>query len=239
MTDTDQNTPKSTLDRLIEAALPHVAFDGWGAETFRAAIADSGIDPDAARAAAPRGGYDLAVAFHKAGDAAMTAMVPDMALDTLRYSERVAKLVRTRLEIAAPDKEAVRRGATLFALPIHAADGAKLIWGTADAVWNALGDTSRDYNWYTKRAILSGVYSSTTLYWLGDQSEGSDATWNFLDRRIDDVMRFEKTKAKLKDNKLAQMLMAGPKMLLSPIRAPGSVETGLPVGLPGGPSRRR
>jgi ubiquinone biosynthesis protein COQ9 len=135
-------------------------------------------------------------------------------------------------------KEAVRRAATLFALPIHAPDGAKLVWGTADAIWNALGDTSRDYNWYTKRAILSGVYSSTTLFWLGDQSEAGDATWKFLDRRIEDVMRFEKTKSRLKDNKLAQILMAGPKMLLSPIRAPGHVETGLPVGLPGRPRQR-
>lgn len=238
MTDTDQNTPKTDVERLLDAALPHVAFDGWGPETFKAATADSGLSAEAAKAAAPRGAYDLAIAFHKQGDAQMTAMVPELALETLRYSERVAKLVRTRLEVAARNREAVRRGATLFALPTNAADGAKLVWGTADAIWDALGDTSRDYNWYTKRAILSGVYSSTTLFWLGDQSEGSDATWNFLDRRIEDVMRFEKTKAKLKENKLAQMLMAGPKMLLSPIKAPGQAETGLPVGLPGGPRRR-
>lgn len=235
-TDKPADPVPAELKKLVNAALIHVPFDGWSTATFKAAVTDSGIDPDTAKAVAPRGGYDLAIAFHKQGDAEMTAMVPDMDLESLRYSDRVAKLVRTRLEIAGQDKEAVRRGATLFALPIHAADGAKLVWGTADAVWNALGDTSRDYNWYSKRAILSGVYSSTTLFWLGDQSEGADATWAFLDRRIADVMQFEKTKARLKDNRLAQILLAGPKMLLSPIRAPGAVDTGLPVGLPG---RRR
>ncbi|MEM7545614.1 MAG: COQ9 family protein [Pseudomonadota bacterium] len=234
--ETAEKSEPSALSRLVDAALTHVPFDGWSSATFKAAVADSGIDPAEAKSLAPRGGYDLAIAFHKAGDARLSAMVAEMDLESLRYSDRVTKLVRTRLELVEKDKEAVRRGATLFALPIHAADGAKLVWNTADTIWNALGDTSRDYNWYTKRAILSGVYSSTTLFWLGDQSEGADATWAFLDRRIGDVMQFEKTKAKLKDNKLAQLLMAGPKLMLSPIRAPGAAETGLPVGLPG---RRR
>ena len=83
----------------------------------------------------------------------------------------------------------------LFALPINAGEGAKAIWGTCDAIWTALGDTSDDVNWYTKRATLSGVYSSTVLFWLGDDSPDHQATWEFLDRRIENVMQFEKLKA--------------------------------------------
>ncbi len=104
----------------------------------------------------------------------------------------------------------MRRGTTLFALPQHAADGARAIWGTADAIWTALGDTSRDLNWYTKRATLSGVYASTVLYWLGDDSTGHQATWEFLDRRIDDVMQIEKAKAAFRENPLGKALLAGP-----------------------------
>ena len=219
--------------RLLEAALPHVAFDGWTRDTFEAAIADSGLDDGLARSAAPRGGIDLAIAFHKAGDAEMVAALETEDLSTLRYSERIEYAVRKRIEIAARDREAVRRGATLFALPINAAEGARLIWGTADAIWNALGDTSTDYNWYSKRTILSGVYSATVLFWLGDESEGAEATWAFLSRRIAGVMQFEKVKAQVRGNKLASALLAGPKLLLSGIRAPGASGTGTPVGLPG------
>lgn len=232
--------PKTESDHIAEAraallaaALPHVAFDGWTRDTFEAAITDLGLDDGLARAAAPRGGIDLAIAFHKAGDAAMVAALEAEDLSSMRYSERIEYAVRKRIEIAARDREAVRRGATLFALPINAAEGARLIWGTADKIWATLGDNSTDYNWYSKRAILSGVYSSTVLYWLGDESEASEATWSFLSRRIAGVMQFEKVKAQLRGNKLASALLAGPKMLLSGIRAPGAEGTGTPVGLPG------
>lgn len=218
---------------LLQAAMPHVAFDGWSDATFKAAIADSGLDPETARTIAPRRGLDLAVMFHKGGDAEMIAAMEATDLTALRYRDRVIACVRKRIEIAGADREAVRRGATLFALPFNAAEGAKLIWGTADAIWNVLGDTSEDYNWYSKRTILSGVYSSTVLFWLGDDSDGAERTWEFLDRRIDGVMQFEKVKAQLKDNKLAQMALWGPKQALSLIKAPSATRTGTPVGLPG------
>ncbi len=233
MSDTASAAPSNALSRLLDAALPHVAFDGWSDETFRAAASDAGMALEDARAVAPRRGLDLAVAFHKAGDAEMFVAMEAMDLTALRYRDRVSACVRKRIEIAAMDCEAVRRGATLFALPFHAAEGAKLIWGTADAIWNVLGDTSEDYNWYSKRTILSGVYSSTVLYWLGDESEGAENTWDFLDRRIDGVMQFEKVKSQVRDNKLAQMMLWGPKQALSLIRAPGARSTGTPVGLPG------
>ena len=230
-TKTEADRLADARERLMRAALPHVAFDGWTRATMDAAIGDCDLSPDLAASAAPRGAIDLAVAFHRAGDRELKAAPPDF--DGLRYSEKVAALVRRRIEIAAAEREAVRRGVTLFSLPIHAAEGARLIWGTADLIWTMLGDTSRDYNWYTKRTILSGVYSSTVLYWLGDEGEGAEATWAFLDRRIEDVMRFEKTKAKLRDNPLARALFAGPKALLERIQAPGETPAGPLTGLPG------
>ncbi|MGR3490512.1 MAG: COQ9 family protein [Shimia sp.] len=180
--------------RMLDAALPHVVFDGWSEETFRNAARDADIPETEARAALPRGALDLAIAYHKAGDAEMVERLKEADLDAMRFRDRVAFAVRQRLELIE-DKEAVRRGTTLFALPPYAADGARLIWGTADAIWTTLGDTSDDLNWYTKRATLSGVYSSTVLYWLGDDSLDHQATWDFLDRRIENVMQFEKVKA--------------------------------------------
>jgi ubiquinone biosynthesis protein COQ9 len=204
---------------ILRAALQHVPFDGWSETAFRAAATDAGIDPALARAVFPRGPLDLAVAYHKDRDAAMTERLAAADLRAMRYRERVATAVRYR--IAESDREVVRRGAALFALPQNAATGAELVWSTADAIWTALGDTSDDLNWYTKRAILSGVYSATVLYWLGDESEGNRATWEFLDRRIDDVMRFEKVKAQVRDNPVLKPLLAGPMALAERIRPPG------------------
>ncbi|MGB3554364.1 MAG: COQ9 family protein [Jannaschia sp.] len=218
-------------DRLLDAALSHVPFDGWSEATFRAAVREAGVTPAQARAAFPRGALDLALAFHRRGDDRMTDRLHGEDTSHMRYRDRVAHAVRMRVEIADENREAVRRGMTLFSLPMHAADGLRAMWGTVDAIWDALGDTSDDVNWYTKRATLSGVYSATILYWLGDQSEGNRETWAFLDRRIDDVMRIEKIKAQVRKSPLAGRLMAGPNLLLDRIRAPAKMPRGDLPGL--------
>lgn len=204
--------------QLLDAALPHVPFDGWSDRTLVAAAADAGIAPGLARSLFPRGGVDLALAYHARGDAEMRARLAETDLSALRYRDRIARAIRIRLELA--DRELVRRGTTLFSLPHHAADGARAIWGTADAIWTALGDTSGDLNWYTKRATLSAVYGATVLYWLGDDSTGHQATWDFLDRRIDQVMQVEKLKASFRENPLGKAMMAGPGKIFASIRAP-------------------
>lgn len=204
---------------LLDAALPHVPFDGWSEATFKAAIEDSGVTQTVAQAVCPRGAVDLAVAYHHQGDAQMLAALKVEDLSEMRFRDRIAHAVRLRLE-AVTDKETVRRGTTLFALPHHAPDGAKLIWGTVDKIWEALGDTSDDFNWYSKRMTLSGVYSATVLFWLGDTSEGHAATWAFLDRRIDNVMQIEKLKSQVNNNPALSKFMAGPNWLMGKIKPP-------------------
>lgn len=215
--DPDHSMERAKTD-VLQAALPHVAFDGWSEATLQAAITDSGVAPALARALYPRGGVDLAVAYHRAGDAAMRDALGARDLTVLRFRDRVALAIRLRLEAA--DKELVRRGSALFALPQHALEGAGLIWSTADAIWTALGDTSRDINWYSKRTSLSAVYGATVLFWLGDTSDDHEATWAFLDRRIENVMQFEKLKAGVQKNPLTQALMKGPLKILERIAAP-------------------
>jgi ubiquinone biosynthesis protein COQ9 len=220
-------TPDAAKDAVLDAALPHVPFDGWSETSLRAAVTDSGVTPGLARALFPRGGIDLAVAYHKRGDRAMLDRLAATDLSAMRFRDRIAAAVRLRLEVVN-DRELVRRGSTLFSLPQNAAEGAKMIWGTADAIWTALGDTSADINWYSKRATLSAVYGATVLFWLGDDSPGHQATWDFLDRRIDDVMQIEKAKAAIRENPLGKALLAGPGKLMEKFRKPH-----VPDDLPG------
>jgi ubiquinone biosynthesis protein COQ9 len=221
-------------DRLLDAALPHVPFDGWSEATFRAAVSETGTEMAEARALCPRGAVDLALAYHRRGDEEMRRRIRAERLADLRFRDRVAAAVRFRIE-AITDKEAVRRGSALFALPQYAPDGAKAIWGTADAIWEALGDTSDDYNWYTKRGTLSAVYGATVLFWLGDESPGNADTWAFLDRRIEDVMRIEKVKAEVRKNPVLSRLVAGPEWVLSRVRPPSRMPR---TDLPGFRARR-
>ncbi len=211
--------PGDLKEKLLDAALVHVPFDGWSEATLAAAAKDVGISVEQARALFPRAGVDLAAAYHKRGDAAMVERMQSADFSALRYSEKVGEAVKIRLRVAG-DKEVVRAATTLFALPANAPEGARLIWGTADAIWNALGDTSDDINWYSKRVILSGVYASSVLYWLGDKSEGDADTWAFVDRRIENVMQFEKLKTQAHANPVLGKLLAVPEAFLGRIKAP-------------------
>ncbi len=215
--------------QLLDAILPHVAFDGWSPTAFEAAIEDAGITRAVAQASCPRGAVDLAVAFHERGDAQMVAALKAADLGAMRFRDKVAHAIRLRLA-AVDDKEAVRRGTTLFALPHMVPLGTRLIWGTADQIWTALGDTSTDANWYTKRLTLSGVYASVVLYWLGDDSLDGQATNAFIDRRIEDVMQFEKVKARVNDNALLKPITRPLGRLMSAIKAPAATP---PTDLPG------
>lgn len=223
------NAPQTPDDatRLLEAALAHVPFDGWSPATFAAATRDAGLTEAQARAACPRGAVDLAVAYHKAGDADMVARIRQADMSALRFRDRVAKAIELRLE--GVDREAVRRGSSLFSLPHMAPEGARLMWGTADAIWTALGDPSDDFNWYSKRAILTAVYGSVVLFWLGDDSFDGQATRDFTLRRIENVMQFEKVKAAANANPLLKPVLGPLGSMLARVRKPNPVtRTDLP-----------
>ncbi|WP_194743368.1 COQ9 family protein [Thermaurantiacus tibetensis] len=191
-----------TLDELrpalARAMLPHVPFDGWSETALAAAARDLGVDPAVARLAFPGGAPDMVAASIAAADADMLAACDTPEFRALKVREKVTKAIRTRFELMAPHKEAVRRAAAILAWPANAPLAARLTWGTADAIWRAAGDTATDFNYYSKRAIASAVYAATLFYWLGDESEDHVETWAFLDRRIADVMRIEGLKARLR-----------------------------------------
>jgi len=190
-----------TLPELRLALAPRVAeaaqFDGWGDEALEAAARALSVDPDVARLAFPHGAAQMFEAWLDTVDAATAAAFPPERIAALRVRDRIRELVMFRKEHALPVREAVRRGLGLLALPRNAPTGARLLWRTADRLWRLAGDEATDWNHYSKRAILSGVYSATTLVWLDDRTPDLADTRGFLDRRIDEVMRFEKWKAGL------------------------------------------
>lgn len=176
-------------DRLLEALLTHVPFDGWGPLALSHAAQDLEIDPALAAEAFPGGAAAQVAAFSAWADRRMLQALEGQDLGSLKVRHRVALALRTRFEALAPYKEAVRRGLAHFALPQHAASGLAALHRTSDAIWNLAGDGSTDHNWYSKRLLLSGVISATTLHWLDDRSEGNERTWAFLDRQIDRVVQ--------------------------------------------------
>jgi ubiquinone biosynthesis protein COQ9 len=176
--------------RLLEAAIAHVPFDGWSLSALRAGAADLSLPELEAMNAFPGGAREMIEAFSQEIDRRMIQRLDEAHLHNLRVREKVALGVRTRLDLLEPYKEAVRHGMIFLALPHNAALGSRLVWRSVDAIWYAAGDTATDYNFYSKRMLLAGVYSSTLLYWLSDRSPAYGDTEAFLERRIDEVLRF-------------------------------------------------
>ena len=195
---------------MLQVALRHVPFDGWSQRTLNAAASDLGLSTAEAVNLYPNGVGELVEAFSTWADRQMLSELEHLDLGAMKVRERIATAVRIRIEILAPHREAVRRGLTFLALPQNGSLGLKCLYRTVDNIWYAAGDRSTDYNFYSKRLLLAGVYSSTTLYWLNDKSEGFEATWRFLDRRISEVLKvggtFGKSLGRLLD--LPDRLMA-------------------------------
>ena len=175
--------------------LPQVAFDGWSDKTLNDAANKLGIDDADLKAAFPRGMIDALLFFSHQADDQAEELVAAADLKPMKIRERISFAVKTRIEVIRQHREAVRRGAAMFALPQYALDGATAVYRSCDMTWRAIGDNSTDFNFYTKRALLSGVYTSTMLYWFSDNSEDFEDTWKFLANRIADVMQIEKVKA--------------------------------------------
>ncbi|HTZ36534.1 MAG TPA: COQ9 family protein [Stellaceae bacterium] len=202
-------------DRLIEAMLPEIAFDGWSHAALRPAARKLGIAVAEAEALFRGGAPALVAGFSRWADRRMLDRLEAAPFDAERTPARIRRALLLRLDVVAPWREAVRRALAVLAMPPHAFLGLRLMSETVDAIWYAAGDTATDFSFYTKRATLAGVYAATLLYWLDDRSEGFAATAAFVDRRLDDVAALGAARQRL-DTALARL--PNPLRLLHPAR---------------------
>jgi len=191
----DPSPLEQLRQRLALAVGENAVFDGWSRKAVDSAAEQLGIDPVQARLAMPRSQSGMIELYVQEVDRALEAWFTPKRLANMKIREKIRALVWKRLEIMGPAREAVRRGLAILAMPQNIPLALRTAWRTADLMWRIAGDTSSDFNHYTKRMTLGAVYASTLLAWLDDRSEGWKDTAAFLDRRIDDVMRFEKLKA--------------------------------------------
>lgn len=193
--------PDPTLDEVRAALAPllprQAAFDGWNIKAISSAAAQLGVDADMAALAFPGGATEMIDAWFASVDAAMASALPAEQLAQMKIRARILALVEKRLELLAPDREALRRALAILAFPTNLPLSTRLGWRAADHMWRLAGDTATDYNHYTKRTLLGGIYVATLLVFLDDESEDYADTRAFLGRRIDGVMRFEAAKARL------------------------------------------
>lgn len=199
----DSNSPPEDpdaglRDQLADAMAAEAAFDGWTRTALAAGARRLELQQGEADRLFPGGPVQVLTHLSQRADFRTVEDMEKEGVGALKIRDRIKGAVRIRLERHAGEREAVRRALALLSLPFNAGVALKLLYKTVDAMWYAAGDTSTDFNFYTKRATLAGVYSSTLLYWLNDRSPGAEATWAFLDRRIDDVMKIEKLKSQVR-----------------------------------------
>jgi ubiquinone biosynthesis protein COQ9 len=185
-------------DRLADAMIAEAAFEGWSRTAVAAAARQLELPAGEADRLFPGGAMQILGFASERADLRTVEDMEKEGVADLKIRDRIKAAVRIRLERHAGQREAARRALGALSLPFNGGLALKLLYRTVDAMWYAAGDTSTDFNFYTKRATLAGVYSATLLYWLNDRSPGSEATWAFLDRRIDDVMRIEKLKSQVR-----------------------------------------
>jgi ubiquinone biosynthesis protein COQ9 len=214
-----------TLDELrlsLAERLPtHAVFDGWSATALANAADELDVPADRAALCFPGGAIEMIDAWFATIDAAMAEQLQSLDLGTMKIRDRIRTALLVRLDEATRQPDALRRAITQLGRPLNAGRAVKLAWRAADSMWRAIGDTSVDFAWYSKRATLAALYTSVLTAWMDDDSEDFSDTRAFLDRRIDDVMRFEKFKVRLKPE---------PDRHFSPVRFLGRLRYRLQAG---------
>ncbi len=185
-------------DQILLRALDDVAFDGWSLEVVQSAAAQEGFEADVVRAVFPSGLTDVLVHFSDYADRLMLKALEGIDIEELRVRDRINLAIISRFEALEPYKEAVRLSVPFWARPFSQLRGGKIVWRSADVIWNLAGDTSDDYNFYTKRTLLSGILISATPVWLDDREPSMQKTRNFVDKRIGNVMQFGKIIGRIK-----------------------------------------
>jgi ubiquinone biosynthesis protein COQ9 len=191
-------SPSPFKTKFLLTALPDVPFDGWTPELMARTADRLKIGEERLLVEFPEGERDLVLYFSFWATEETLKRLTKRKLADLRVRDRITLGVRTRLEILSPHKQAMAAALAFMARPPLSFFVPKLIWHAADKIWWAGGDTATDYNHYTKRALLSGVITATTLFWLNDSSKNHEQTWAFLDRRIDNVLKVGMKIAQLK-----------------------------------------
>jgi len=191
-----------TLDEVRAALAPIIArnagFDGWSDAAVHAAADEAGVDRDVAKLAFKDNAIDMIDAWINSVDLELAHRLPAEKLAAMKIRDRITALLATRLDIMAPDRESLRRAMAIMAMPQNLVRSAKIGWRSADRMWRLAGDTASDFNHYTKRMTLSAVYASTLSVFVNDDSDNFADARAFLDRRIDNVMQFEKVKFQAK-----------------------------------------
>lgn len=190
--------PDKIRNAILQAALKIAPFEGWTALTLKRAVREAGYPDGMADLYFEGGVGELLTFWSSALDRQADGVISQLDLETLKIRDRVTEGVLARLKAIGPDEEAARRASSRLVLPDLASAGLKQIWGSADMIWRAIGDTSTDANYYSKRAILSTVIGSTLPVWLSDQSDDKAHAKAFLDDRIANIMSFETLKWRVK-----------------------------------------
>lgn len=206
VSDHQRDWAEAAEQRVLDAALPLVTACGWTPRLVARAAEACGLGPGDAELLFPNGPRDLAALMSRRCDArALQALDADGEFDGLKVREKIARAVEARLDACVQDLSAARRLIGFLALPQNMALGLQLAWESADKLWRRAGDVSTDENHYSKRAILAGILVSALAVRV---QHGREAAQAFTARRIDNVMSFEKLKARVKPPLSAEAIAA-------------------------------
>ena len=182
----------TTEQQVLDQALRLVPHEGWTSRMTRLAGQAAGLSAGETELLLPQGAADLAALLSRRHDAKALEALSALDPTKLKIRERIARGVEARIAAAMADEPAVRRLNGWFALPQNMGLGARMAWESADRIWRWAGDVATDENHYSKRVLLAGILSGALAIRL---SSGAEASKTFTDRRIENVMAFEKWKA--------------------------------------------
>ncbi|MBT4889124.1 MAG: COQ9 family protein [Rhodospirillales bacterium] len=203
MSETDEiDEMEQVREKIMLATLANVPFDGWCRDAINAGAIEAGYDADMALRAFPGETGDVIQLWVDWSDAQMLEALDGLeGWEDMSVTARITAAVKARIMVNAQHRETLRRTLSWYALPLNVPLAVQATLSTVNSMWYAAGDTSTDFNYYSKRGLLTTVYTATVLYWMsdeGDEEGNFPETWDFLERRLGDLGTVSKVADKVK-----------------------------------------
>tara|TARA_A100001011_G_C14137519_1_gene768262 strand:+ start:145 stop:780 length:636 start_codon:yes stop_codon:yes gene_type:complete len=185
--------------KFLYYVLDDINLNGWSKNFFDSYSREGIFTNNEIRVFFPNGRADFLRYWFDISEKLMLEDLSKVEIQELKVREKIKKIIRVRLERWKSYKVAIKRTLPILIMPSSDTLLSCSLMKTSDSIWKSAGDRSVDFNFYTKRGLLLGVYSTTLIFWLDDNSKDDQKTWEFLDRRVEEVLQIPKVKTRINE----------------------------------------
>jgi ubiquinone biosynthesis protein COQ9 len=179
---------KSKQDKLANLFIQEVPKFGWSRETLLHCAKKQKLSTPNLALMFPSFEYDVLKYLIAQNNSLVEKNYNSFNNSRLKTRDKIKTIMELKFDSNAYLKDALPEMLKFLLRPGNIFMSIKMLHQNSDFIWKLAGDKSNDFNYYSKRGLLSMVYLATLIYWLNDKSSKGIGTKNFISKSVDGIV---------------------------------------------------